>query len=130
VCPATCNRTPASATAHSHTFEVDTDNICLNCHLSDPGHSAIGVSDNVALIIDELNQWAATRAPAVLRSNGIVAWEYTTPGGLTWQTNSAGHVTGWELADQVSFNGPDAAGQALIPGQHQKGPVQFISRGQ
>ena len=29
------------ATTHSHTFEVDTDNVCLNCHLSDPGHSAI-----------------------------------------------------------------------------------------
>jgi hypothetical protein len=105
----------APATAHSHTFEVDTDNVCMNCHLSDPGHSAIGVSDNVSLVIDELNQWAATQAPAVLRSNGIVAWEYTTPGGLTWQTNQTGHVTSWELADQVNFSGPDAAGQALIP---------------
>jgi hypothetical protein len=105
----------APATAHSHTFEVDTDNVCMNCHLSDPGHSATGVSDNVSLVIDELNQWAATQAPAALRSNGIVAWEYTTPGGLTWQTNLSGYVTSWALADQVNFSGPDAAGQALIP---------------
>lgn len=105
----------APATAHSHTLEVAADNVCLNCHIIDPGHSAIGISDNVSLVIDELNQWAATRAPAVLRSNGIVPWEYTTPGGLTWQTNSAGQVTGWALADQVNFSGPNAAGQALIP---------------
>jgi hypothetical protein len=66
-------------------------------------------------VIDELNQWAATQAPAALRTNGTVIWEYTTPGGLVWQTNSAGYVTSWTLADQVNFSGPDAAGQALIP---------------
>jgi hypothetical protein len=105
----------APATTHTHTFEVATDNVCMNCHLFDPGHSAIGVSDNVSLVIDELNQWAATQAPPVLQSNGIVPWEYTTPGGLAWQTNSAGHVTSWTLADQVNFSGPNAAGQGLIP---------------
>ena len=62
-----------------------------------------------------LNHWAATKAPAALQTNGVVAWEYTTPGGLIWQTNSSGYVTGWTLADQVNFSGPNAAGQALIP---------------
>jgi hypothetical protein len=87
----------------------------MNCHLSDPGQSAPGVSDNVSLVIDELNQWAATAAPAALQTNGVVAWEYTTPGGLIWQTNQTGQVTSWTLADQVNFSGPNTAGQALIP---------------
>jgi hypothetical protein len=103
------------ATTLSHTFEVASHDVCGNCHLTDPGQSAPGVSDNVSLVIDELNQWAATRAPAALRTNGTVIWEYTTPGGLIWQTNSAGYVTTWTLADQVNFSGPNAAGQALIP---------------
>ena len=34
---------------------------------------------------------------------------------MIWQTNLAGQVTGWTLADEVNFSGPDAAGQALIP---------------
>jgi hypothetical protein len=105
----------APATAHGHTFAVVSHDLCMNCHLSDPGQSAPGVSDNVSLVIDELNQWAATQAPAALQTNGVVAWEYTTPGGLIWQTNQTGQVTGWTLADQVNFSGPDAAGQALIP---------------
>ena len=101
---------------HSHTFEVVT-NVCSNCHLPapNPGQPAPLVSDNVSLVIDELNQWAATQAPAALRTNGAVAWEYTTPGGLIWQTNQTGQVTGWTLADEVNFSGPSAAGQALIP---------------
>jgi hypothetical protein len=102
------------ATTLRHTFTVDSHDVCMNCHLTDPGESAIGVSDGVALVIEELNRWAATRAPASLRTNGVVAWEYTTPGGLTWQTNSAGHVISWTLADQVNFTGPDAAGQELL----------------
>jgi hypothetical protein len=114
---ASCHMQPDAPPANtlSHTFEVISDNVCLNCHESDPGHSAPGVYDNVSLVINELNQWAATQAPASLRTNGVVAWEYTTPGGLTWQTNSSGFVTSWELADSVNFTGPDAAGQALIP---------------
>jgi hypothetical protein len=108
------------ATTQSHTFAVASHDVCMNCHLTDPGQSAPGVSDNVSLVIDELNQWAATQAPAALQTNsgannGVAIWEYTTPGGLIWQTNSAGYVTGWTLADQVNFSGPNAAGQALIP---------------
>jgi hypothetical protein len=112
-----CHMQPDAAPANtlSHTFEVASHDVCINCHLTDPGQSAPGVSDNVSLVIDELNQWAATQAPAALRTNGTVIWEYTTPGGLIWQTNSAGQVTSWTLADQVNFSGPNAAGQALIP---------------
>jgi hypothetical protein len=69
----------------------------------------------VALVIFELNEWAQLKAPAALLTKGVVPWEYTTPGGLTWQTNSAGLVASWQELDQVSFSGPNAAGQALIP---------------
>ena len=99
----------------SHTYEVISDDVCMNCHLTDPGHSATGVYDNISLVIDLLNRWAASPAAAALRTNGVVPWEYTAPGGLTWQTNSGGFVTSWVLADSVNFTGPDAAGQALIP---------------
>ena len=112
-----CHLQPDAPPANtlSHTFEVASHDVCSNCHLTDPGSSAPGVSDSVSLVIDELNQWADTQAPAALRTNGTVIWEYTTPGGLVWQTNSAGYVISWTLADQVNFSGPDAAGQALIP---------------
>jgi hypothetical protein len=117
-----CHMQPDAPPANtlSHMFEVASHDVCMNCHLTDPGQSAPGVSDNVSLVIDELNQWAATKAPAALRTNGTVIWEYTTPGGLIWQTNSAGYVTSWTLADQVNFSGPDAAGQALIPANIKK----------
>jgi hypothetical protein len=73
------------------------------------------ISNNVALVIYELNLWAALKAPAALQTNGTVIWEYTTPGGLIWQTNSTGFVTVWTQLDQVNFSGPNASGQALIP---------------
>jgi hypothetical protein len=43
-----------------------------------------------------------------------VAWEYTTPGGLTWQTNASGFVTSWTQNGTVNFTGPNAAGQSLL----------------
>ena len=103
------------ATTHSHTFEVASHDVCLNCHSTDPGQSGPGISNEVTTVMVLLNKWAATQAPAALQTNGAVVWEYTTPGGLIWQTNSSGYVTGWTQADQVNFSGPDAAGQALIP---------------
>jgi hypothetical protein len=87
----------------------------MNCHLTDPGQSVPDVSNQVSSVIFFLNRWAALKAPPALQTNGAVIWEYTTPGGLIWQTNSFGFVTGWTLVDQVNFTGPDAAGQALIP---------------
>lgn len=108
-----------AANAHSHTF-APTYNVCLNCHQTDPrqmeqAYLQPAISNNVALIIFALNQWVALKAPAALLTNGAVAWEYTTPGGLVWQTNATGLVTGWTQRDSVSFTGPNAAGQALIP---------------
>jgi hypothetical protein len=112
-----CHLQPDAPPANtlSHTFTIISDNVCMNCHASDPGHAGPGIYDNISTVINGLNQWAATRAPVQLLTNGVVAWEYTTPGGLTWQTNQAGQVIGWALADSVNFTGPNAAGQALIP---------------
>ncbi|MGB8369741.1 MAG: multiheme c-type cytochrome [Limisphaerales bacterium] len=103
------------AITQSHTFEITSHDVCMNCHLTEPGQSASIISNNVSLLIYELNLWAATKAPPALQTNGAVIWEYTTPGGLIWQTNSTGFVTGWTQMNQVNFSGPNAAGQALIP---------------
>lgn len=110
----------APANTHSHTFEVAADDVCMNCHLFDPGHSVPDISNQVSTVIFLLNRWAAIKAPAALRTNGAVIWEYTTPGGLIWQTNSFGFVTSWTQLDQVNFSGPNAAGQALIPNNIKK----------
>ena len=108
-----------AANAHSHTF-APTYSVCLNCHQTDPRQMEQAflqptISNNVAVIIFALNQWAALQAPPTLLTNGAVAWEYTTPCGLVWQTNATGFVSGWTLQDSVTFAGPNAAGQALIP---------------
>jgi len=108
------------ATTQSHTFEITSYDVCMNCHLTEPGQSASTISNNVSLLIYELNLWAATKAPAALRTKGVVIWEYTTPGGLIWQTNSTGFVTSWIQMDQVNFSGPNAASQALIPNNIKK----------
>ena len=102
------------ASIHSHTFAVASHDVCLNCHLDDPGSSGPDISNEVTTVIVLLNNWAATKG-AALQTNGVVAWEYTTPGGLILQTNSLGYATGWTLLDQVNYSGPGAAGQALIP---------------
>ena len=62
----------------------------------------------------ELDTWASTIAPPSLRSNGVLAWEYTTPGGLDWTTNALGVRTGWRINNNVSFTGPPA-GQSTPP---------------
>jgi len=104
------------AITHSHTFTITSDDVCMNCHEEEPGSQAPIVSNRVSLIIYELNLWTALKAPPALLTNGTVAWEYTTPGGLIWQTNSSGYVTSWELLDSGSpNNGPNSAGQTLIP---------------
>ncbi|HYA78999.1 MAG TPA: cytochrome c family protein [Candidatus Nitrosopolaris sp.] len=102
------------ATTQSHTFAVASDAVCLNCHLDDPGQSGPGISNEVTTVIVLLNDWAATQG-AALQASGVVAWEYTTPGGLILQTNSLGYATGWTQLDYVNYSGPSAANQALIP---------------
>lgn len=115
-----CHMQKDSSGGHNHSFEVTTNTVCFNCHVTDPEFLeqyflTPAISNNVAVLLTALNRWAAIKAPAALRTNGAVIWEYTTPGGLIWQTNSFGFVTSWTQVDQVSFSGPNAAGQALIP---------------
>jgi hypothetical protein len=111
-----CHMQPGAppASLHSHTFAVASHDVCLNCHLEDPGSTGPGISNEVTTVIVLLNNWAATRG-AALQTNGVVAWEYTTPGGLILQTNSLGYATGWTRLDPVNYSGPSAADQALIP---------------
>ena len=103
-------------TTHSHSFEVSY-NVCLNCHDGQGAQSSLtlALSNQVATVIFALNQWAATQTNPLLSSNHVVAWEYLTPGGLSWQTNSSGWVTSWSLDKPVNFTGPNADGQGLIP---------------
>jgi len=108
------------ATTQSHAFTFGNYNACLNCHPSNPDLLVSGVivpaiSNRVYNLKYALDYWAATAADPALQTNGAVAWEYTTPGGLIWQTNSIGTITGWTQADSVNFTGPNTAAQALIP---------------
>ena len=110
----------ASGGAPSHSFTVVT-NICANCHDASQLPSlpltayAPGLSNQIAGLIVSLNQWAATKAPAVLKTNGV-AWEYPTADGLAWQTNSSGALIGWTQSEQTlpAFNGPAAAFQSSL----------------
>lgn len=102
----------------SHTFTVDTFDVCYNCHAFDPELlvklvAEPGVSNRVQSLKYGLDLWASTKAPVSLQTNGVLAWEYTTPGGLIWQTN--GNTISWTLVNQVNFSGPDATGQESIP---------------
>jgi hypothetical protein len=112
---------PAPASTHSHTFKVDTYDVCLNCHVILPGFDPVKdlmspiVSNRVFQLKLGLDLWAGTKAPPSLTTNGMVAWEYTNPGGLIWKTNSSGGVVGWVQVDDVSFRGPPSESQALIP---------------
>ena len=108
--------TSVTAGAHNHSLAVNYS-VCLNCHNGPAAESFLipYLSNQVSTVITVLNRWAAPQAPPTLVSNGLVAWEYTTPGGLTWQTNAAGVVTSWSLTAPVTFTGPNAAGQALLP---------------
>jgi hypothetical protein len=102
------------ASTHTHTFAVASHDVCLNCHSFDPGSAGPNVSNQVTTVLVLLKNWAATKG-AALQTNGVVAWEYTTPGGLALQTNSLGYATGWTQLDQVNYSGPDTAGQNSIP---------------
>ncbi|HTL74220.1 MAG TPA: multiheme c-type cytochrome [bacterium] len=104
------------ASTHSHTF-TPAYQVCLNCHDGAAAQDFFTpyLSNQVSTVIFALNRWAALEADPSLITNGVVAWEYTSPGGLVWQTNSLGYVTGWSQEESVSFKGPNAAGQALIP---------------
>lgn len=101
---------------HDHSLAINY-NVCNNCHNGPEAQAFLTpyLSNQVSTVITILNRWAAAEAPAAIVTNGVVPWEYTTPGGLTWTTNSAGFVTSWSLSAPVNFAGPATAGQALIP---------------
>jgi hypothetical protein len=114
-----CHLQNDSSGKHDHSFTVTSDDVCLNCHETDPEFLeqyflTPSISNSVVTLITALNRWSATKAPPALQTNGVVAWEYTTPGGLTWHTNSSGAVTSWTLDQPANFTGPNAAGQALL----------------
>ncbi|HEX7578239.1 MAG TPA: cytochrome c family protein [Verrucomicrobiae bacterium] len=115
-----CHMQSDSRGAPNHSMLITSDTVCLNCHLIPPAvleefYLTPVISNSVTTLITALNRWAAKQTNSLLATHGVVAWEYTNPGGLTWRTNSAGNVTGWTLNNPVTFTGPGAAGQALIP---------------
>ena len=105
------------ASAHSHDTFTLKYGVCANCHDGQLAQTIFTpvFSNEVVSVISGLNIWAATKAPAALRIGGTVAWEYSTPGGLFWQTNFSGFVASWTQNSQVPFKGPSLANQALIP---------------
>ena len=117
-----CHMQSDGTGAPDHSTLITSDTVCLNCHTIPPTlleeyYLTPVLSNSVTTLITALNHWAANQTNSLLVTNGVVAWEYTNPGGLTWRTNSAGNVIGWTLNNPVTFTGPGAAGQALIPDQ-------------
>jgi hypothetical protein len=116
---ADCHMQTDGSGGRDHSTMVTSDTVCLNCHITSPieledDFLTPAISNNVITLITALNQWSARQTNALLTATNVVAWEYTTPGGLTWQTNSAGDVISWSLTNPVTFTGPNAAGQSLL----------------
>ena len=107
-------RTPfvsdAQPATNGHSFKVETYSVCINCHFttSSPLNEFLmtilvttvtnEISEQIQTVKFDLDYWATNAAPASLAKYGPLAWEYTTPGGLS----SGGP-------------GPDAKEQLLIP---------------
>jgi hypothetical protein len=93
---------PYHSTVASHTFRVDSYNLCLRCHPNPKGIVDLAqsaMSNEVAQITTLLNLWAVTKAPPILQQKyGTRAWEYTIPGDLS-----------------PGGPGPDATEQKSIP---------------
>ncbi len=91
-----------------HSFEVYKYDLCLNCHVSLETVDFLvtfvtgAVSNEVQQVVTDLDFWAANTtnqaAQALYAKYGNLAWEYTSPGGLS----SGGP-------------GPNATEQKLIP---------------
>lgn len=117
-----CHMESESSGVPVHSFAVTSDTVCYNCHLTPPGlleqfYLTPSISNSVATLITAMNRWASRQTNALLTATNVVGWEYTSPGGLTWKTNSTGQVISWSASDPVTFTGPVTAGQALIPAQ-------------
>ena len=101
--PAGSSSQPATT---GHTFAMDNYAMCAGCHGSaaNASNSVVLFSGLITNLIQELqaslNQWAVTKAPAILGTAqyGTRAWEYTVPGTLS-----------------PGGPGPTAAQQELIP---------------
>ncbi len=93
-----------------HSFKVESYNVCINCHYTTntPLNELLmtilvnletnEISTLIQTVKFDLDYWATNAAPAPLAKYGALAWEYTTPGGLS----SGGP-------------GPNAEEQLLIP---------------
>lgn len=97
--------TVAAVTGHS--FQVNSYDACAQCHpfpelLAQFTMTTIGT--RIQDVKAALDQWALTKAPAALQSKyGALAWEYSTPGGLS-----------------VGPAGPTSTEQKLMPANIQK----------
>lgn len=95
---------PEVAAVTGHTFGVTSYDACVDCHGSGANDDSVRAwreiySDQMQGVKDQLDQWALTKAPEVLRAKyGVRAWEYTRPGDLS-----------------PGGSGPSEAEQALIP---------------
>ena len=119
---ASCHMQTDNNGAPNHSTMITSDTVCLNCHVTPPQiledyFLTPAISNNVVSLLTALNRWAARQTNSLLTTTNMVAWEYTTPGGLSWRTNSFGYVTSWSLVNPVTFTGPKTPGQALIPDQ-------------
>jgi hypothetical protein len=93
-----------------HSFKVESYDVCINCHFTTPSPInellmsflvmawTNSIDSEVQTVKFDLDYWATNAAPASLAKYGTLAWEYTTPGGLS----SGGP-------------GPNAKEQLLIP---------------
>jgi hypothetical protein len=85
-----------------HSFQVESYNVCLQCHPSPEAladFTQTAVSIQIQRIKSDLDLWATTKAPDALRNKyGSLAWEYTAAGDL-----------------YPGGTGPNATEQAQIP---------------
>jgi hypothetical protein len=98
-----CHMQTATNDISGHAFQVETYQLCQNCH-NNPGGLVNLVTNIIAsqiqLTASYLDLWATNVAPSLgLTNYGTLAWEYSTPGALS----PSGAV------------GPGTADQALIP---------------
>jgi hypothetical protein len=97
---------PDQSGISGHTFAMDSYAVCAGCHGSAANASNLVVlvseiiTNQIQTNLNSLNQWAITKAPAILGTAqyGTRAWEYTVPGTLS-----------------PGGPGPSAALQTLIP---------------
>lgn len=97
--------TPQNPNIRGHTFEPRMD-ACQPCHF-DPQAAAdqvestqTDVKKRISTVKALLDQWAATKAPASLRTKyGALGWEFSTPGALS---DPAGTLKGPTTNEQTN----------------------------